>query len=587
MNYHAHEFKSYRETDKGDREMMANFVATITQETRYTDGMNAKTMLTIAGQIANPDPDKADEPIDLEPVEVSTDDFPGFAWVVPNWGTRCVIRPGSGMKDDLRAMIQLHSSPALKTVFKATGWQMVGNRRMFVHNGGAIGKAGNDPAITVRLPHELSRYNLAAAAEPKAAVGASLALLDLARHDLTWPLLLCTLAPLYGDCDFATHVTGRTGSFKSELLSLFQSHYGPEMDARHLPGSWSSTPNAIEALAFYAKNCPFVLDDFVPAGTSWQQRSYQQNADKIIRAQGNQAGRARLSDTSTLQQTMFPRGLIMSTGEDTPEGHSVRGRLLIHEIAAGEIDPDNLTEAQRMRPLFSGTVAWLAQVLAGQPHDWKTRAAEFRPTYRGLGHARTPDMLAKLHAVAEHFLAAAAAAGILSAADMRSYYTDAVKSLRAAGEKQASVLESHVRTIRGGTPVAAELLGWTVERHGDELAAFKSRGPTIGWVKRDSDELFLDVTQGYALIRKVAGPDLSLTKQTLFKRFKDAGVLTRVDEARNRNTVRIQAENHPRQVIAVSLVAALDLKEFPNDDAPAAAADPDAAAGDDYADEAA
>ena len=44
---------------------------------------------------------------------------------------------------------------------------------------------------------------------------------------------------------------------------------------------------------------------------------------------GNQAGRARLTDTSNLQQTFYPRGVIFSTGEDTPEGHSVRARMMI------------------------------------------------------------------------------------------------------------------------------------------------------------------------------------------------------------------------------------------------------------------
>lgn len=584
MNYEIVDFKSYRETDKGDKELMANFTAFITRETRYTDGQSSKTTLTVAGEMPNPDPDKKDEPVQLPPVEVSTDDFGTFSWVMPNWGSRCVIRPGSGMKDDLRAMIQLNSSPELVTVFKSTGWHIVNGKRMYVHNGGAIGKGGNDPSVTVRLPHELSRYNLATDVPAKDGVRASLLLLDLARHDLTWPMLLTTLAPLYGPCDFATHITGRTGSFKSELCSLFQSHYGPGMDARHLPGSWSSTPNAIEALAHYACNAAFVLDDFVPGGTSWQVRALQQNADKIIRAQGNCAGRARLSDTSTLQQTMFPRGVIISTGEDTPEGHSVRGRMLIHEIAAGEIEPADLTACQKLRHCYCATTAWLAQVLAAEPHDLSARVSEWRPTFRGIGHARTPDMLARLQAVAEHFLAAATAAGFISKAEMTHFYTDAVKSIRAAGERQTAFLEDvdpvdvffgalrqvlasgggHLRTLRGGIPVGAEAMGWTTERSLGELASFKARGPCIGWIKADQDELFVDITHGYALIKKAAGAEMPLTKQTLIKRLKDAGKLVRVDEGRQRNTIRITAENHPRQVVCVCLSEALDMKEVPN-----------------------
>lgn len=581
MKYEAVQGRSFRDDDKGP-ELMANFVAFITTETRIVDGVSSRTVLTVTGVMPPPGDLTAEtELVKLPPVEVDTEEFASMSWVVPNWGVRCVIRPGGGVKDDLRTMIQLQSNPEVRTVYRQTGWTGRGNSRMYLHVGGAITARGNDPSVSVRLPVELQRFDLSAKVEPKDAVRASLLLLDVVRHDVSWPLLAATLTPLYGQCDFAMHVTGRTGSFKSELLSLFQSHYGPTMDARHLPGSWSSTPNAIEALAFYACNAAFVLDDFVPAGTSWQQRAYQQAADKIIRAQGNQAGRARLSDTSNLQQTMFPRGVILSTGEDTPEGHSVRARMLISELSAGEIDADDLTAAQKRRPLYCGTVAWLAQVLAGTPHDLSPRIEELRAAYRGIGHSRTPGMLGRLVATAEHFLATAAEHGLIGAGDARSLAKDAKDSIELAGGRQQSFLEDadpvdvfnaavrqvfaaglgHVKTLNGGVPAKAEMLGWSRESATGEMATFRSRGPCIGWASVPKDELFIDVTLGYKIIQKAAGNDLALSKQTLFKRLKDAGVLTRADEARSRNTIRVTAENHPRQVLCLSLSTTLQLED--------------------------
>ena len=44
------------------------------------------------------------------------------------------------------------------------------------------------------------------------------------------------------------------GTFKTELAALAQQHYGAGLDARHLPGSWSSMGNSLEALAFAAKD---------------------------------------------------------------------------------------------------------------------------------------------------------------------------------------------------------------------------------------------------------------------------------------------------------------------------------------------
>ena len=40
------------------------------------------------------------------------------------------------------------------------------------------------------------------------------------------------------------------------------------LDARHLPASWAATPNALEGLAFLAKDAVLVVDDFNPTGAA-------------------------------------------------------------------------------------------------------------------------------------------------------------------------------------------------------------------------------------------------------------------------------------------------------------------------------
>lgn len=585
MNYAEQDYKTYAEDPKEGMRLLCNFVAEIVQETRFIDGINDSTSLVIRGLMPNPDPD-AEEPIELPEIEISGEEFAGMKWVTRRWGVRCVIYPGSGVVEDLRTHLQTKSRPEVRHVYKQTGWELIDGKRTYLHVGGGITKDGNNGRISVLLPPELARYELSCPNDPAASVRASLMLLELTDKATTWPLLAATLAPLYGPVDFAVHITGRTGSFKSEVCSLFQSHYGAKMDARHLPGSWSSTANAIEALAFMARNAVFCLDDFVPMGTSWQQKQYQQNADKIIRAQGNQAGRARLTDTSRLQQTYYPRGLILSTGEDTPEGHSVRARMLILELTAGEIDPDELSTAQELRPCYPGTIRWLAQELAGHPADLTARVNQIRAELRDVGHSRTPGMLGRLIAVAEHFLATALGAGFISKAEHDKKAAEAISAIVAAGGRQKSYLEDadpvdiflaalrqavasgggHFRLINGGTPANAAVMGWSEEKYRDGMDLWKSRGPCIGWVKPRADELYLDVVAGYAVVKKTAGAEMPLSKQTLFKRMKDSGALVRTDEGRGRNTIRVTAENHPRQVLCLSLSRALDLKEIDDDE---------------------
>ena len=51
---------------------------------------------------------------------------------------------------------------------------------------------------------------------------------------------------------------------------------------------------------------------------------FHREADRLVRAQGNRSGRQRMRQDSTLRPAKPPRGLLLSTGEDVPRGHSLR-----------------------------------------------------------------------------------------------------------------------------------------------------------------------------------------------------------------------------------------------------------------------
>ena len=81
---------------------------------------------------------------------------------------------------------------------------------------------------------------------------------------ICFPLLAATTRAALGKADFALHLSGENGAFKTELAALFQRHFGAAMDRLHLPGAWSSTANALEMAAFQAKDTLRVVDDFAP-----------------------------------------------------------------------------------------------------------------------------------------------------------------------------------------------------------------------------------------------------------------------------------------------------------------------------------
>lgn len=581
--YEEVENRSYSINDEGERKLLCNFTARITQETRIVDGLQTETILTIEGWAHNAD--KPKQPNRLLPVEVAAKDYAGLGWVMNAWGVGAIIQPGHGVKEDIRALIQLNSRPERKTIYRSLGWTAIDGSPAYLHAGGAITSKGNDNTVSVRLPPELQRFDLTETErnQQKRAFLASLFLTTLGPRKVTWTLWTATFAPIFGECDFATHVTGRSGTFKSEVISLFQSHYGPKMDARHLPGSWSSTPNALEAQAYYAKNAVFSIDDFVPCGTAWQVRAYQTGADKLIRAQGNQAGRARLTDTSGMQTTYYPRGLIMSTGEDTPEGHSVRARMMINELSPGEIDVAKLTKAQAMRTYYSIATHDVILQQCRNQIDLTKRSHKVRDENIKVGHTRTPSMIGRLIATGETVINLGLGLGYIDQKQADGFIEEMRAGILEAGNDQSRYLENadpvqiflqalrqvlgagqaHIRTMHGGIPLNATTLGWTSEKSSGAAETYKSHGPCIGWISWDENEIFIDADNGYAAIKKVAGPELPLTKQTVWKRLKDAGMLLRTDDNRQRNTIRVTAEGHQRQVIAMVATDALDTQEVP------------------------
>jgi hypothetical protein len=567
--------------DDGTRKIMANFNAKIDKETRYKDDKETRTVLAISGRQNGET---------LEEVQIEAEKFPGLSWVVPNWGIRCVVYPGSTVKDDMRAAIALRSKPTKHTVFTHTGWAEHHKHQVYLHNGGAIGPNGNDPKVSVELPTELKHYEMKCGGDVRHAVDWFLAFLAVAPPQITWPMIAAAIAPIHGPCDNAIHITGRTGTYKSELASLMQSAYGPEMDARHLPGSWSSTANALEAQAYRAKNALFCIDDFIPTGTSWQVRAYQKTADQIIRGQGNQAGRARLTDVSNLQTTMYPRGLILSTGEDTPEGHSIRGRMLISEIAPGDVDLGNLSACQSNREQFAialgNYIMDVSKNVQTVQEQVEQTARQFRDKHLDLGHARTPSALGRALASVAHFLEWATTvakydrkrqaelvqgsyAALRLVAESQTQYLQEVDPCEAFVESIAHILTAHIghmRTKGGGIPSRPELLGWTAEQSTGDLPTYKSHGKCIGWIDWDSDEIYIDITSAYSDIRKHANNQMTFTRPTMLKRLKDAGLLLRTDDTRQRNTIRITAEQHPRNVLCMSLSQTLQVTERPNDE---------------------
>jgi hypothetical protein len=581
---------------------LCNFDARIIEDLEHDDGAEKTRRLAVEGTLADGAP--------LSRAEVPAEGFSRMDWVVTAWGTRAVVFAGLGTKDHLRAALQLLSGDVQRrTIFCHLGWRKVGESWFFLHAAGAIGPDGFTDGIPVSLPDALAGFALPPplavtcpgnacgplgeaaakeAAELRDAIRASLGLLRLGPDRVTFPLLAAVYRAVLGDTDFGIHLAGTTGNYKSEAAALAQQHFGPGMDARHLPMSWSSTGNALEGLAFVTKDCLVVADDFCPTGSTADVQRTHKDADRLFRGQGNRSGRQRMRADGSLRPHKPPRGLILSTGEDTPRGQSLRARLLVIEISPGDLGPQppdpnpTLTACQKdaaeglNAKALAGFVNWLAPRYEDVRNRLRADVAKLRDQARGTGqHARTPGIVADLALGLHYLLDYAEAAGAISGAERADLWRRGWAALSEAAGAQATHLDAaepaglfmrllsaalaggyaHVADEHGNEPRDPQRWGWRPEEYntGDGTGTrYKQQGVCVGWLA--GGELYLEPEASFAAVQRFArdqNDSFAIAAHTLRRRLNEKGLLATTDKARGKLTVRKTLQGERRDVLHV------------------------------------
>jgi hypothetical protein len=554
---------------------LANFTARIVEQLVRDDGTERSTTFIMEGKLA--------DGRSLPRGEVTADQFSAMRWPVRLWGSRAVTHAGHNLADHARAAIQLLSGdPPTRVLYTHTGWRQIGDSWFYLHQGGAIGPQGVQPGIDVALPDALSGYDLPHPPEgPELvkAIRASFGMLaGLAADRVAFPVLAAVYRACLGSCDFAPHLHGPTGVFKTEIVALAGQHYGVELDARHLPASWSSTGNSLEALAHAAKDTLLIVDDFAPHGSTSDIQRFHREADRLLRAQGNRSGRGRMRPDGTLRAAKPPRGMILSTGEDLPRGQSLRSRLFSLELSPGDIDATRLTECQRdaMAGLYAQSMAAFIRWLAAQIGDVRNRLSQERARLRERAgasgqHARTPGIAADLFLGLSYFLEFARASGAITDSERDALNQRGRRALLEAAASQSQHIEDadsvnmfvrflvaaissrrcHLAGPDGGEPRNPRGWGWFEEvyhtRDGTRTR-WVCQGRRIGWV--EGDDLFLEPECAHAEAQRLAaeqGAALPLSAQALRRRLKERGLLVSTEP--DKLTTRRVLEGQRRTVI--------------------------------------
>ena len=313
-----------------------------------------------------------------------------------------------------------------------------------------------------------------------------------------------------------------------------------------------------------------VVDDFCPGGATHDVARLHKEADRLLRAQGNRAGRGRMNADGSPRPAYFPRGLIVATGEDVPQGQSLRGRLLVLEFAPDTVALDRLTAMQkhagagRLAAAAGAFCQWLADQLPALKKTLPEQFRQKRAELMGAGaHSRHPDTLAELIITAELFAQFAADAGVALAADWLETITEA---LLQAGKEQAQFIATeepagrfvrlinaalaaglcHVKRKDGREPYPTEKemsgLGWQLRGYGAgerEHENWDPQGPAIGWFEEQN--LYLEPEAAYRTAARFAveqGQALPLTQRSLFKAMESKGLIRSKQPGRTTTVIK-------------------------------------------------
>lgn len=320
-------------------------------------------------------------------------------WLHKFWGSQAMVDPTIEKADPmtLAAIALLSHDCPVKHVYAHTGWVTVAGEPAFLTAGGLVGATGDqtrhlEEQADVRLPTALKRYNIPpAATEAQARAGYAWVedFMRTADLEASAPLIgAMFLAPLASHLpiDFAVSLVGPTGTRKSTLAAAALTLFGREFSKDTLPVTFQSTSNAIEMMAYLAKDLPFVVDNFVPTYKGDQQNTMM----RLAHAVGDHSGRARMSQQRKLIESMPVRGMMVITGEDVPAGHSTSARFYTVEMSHTTVKLAALTnlqerafrgeavgamahylrwlKAQLADPAFIDTIkaTWFAEVRAAQ-----------------------------------------------------------------------------------------------------------------------------------------------------------------------------------------------------------------------------
>ena len=270
------------------------------------------------------------------------------------------------------AILKLSGTFPTRQTYRFMGWTQIEGKWVYISPSLSIGAAGvlAEPH-EVELESRLRDYRLSESSWTDS-LSAFSAAIQVMPVNLAPTLIAFTLLPLIqrfppaATAKPAIHLSGTTGSGKSEIAAVMASFYG-DFARDSPPAQWGDTVNTVEALGYSLADALYWVDDYktIYADT----RTFS----RLMQSYSRSMGRGRLTREAKLRQERPCRGHLLSTGETTLEGEaSVLSRMLVLDIAPWKgRDPGGvaLKQAEALRQHLPGFTVQFIQWIARQADE--------------------------------------------------------------------------------------------------------------------------------------------------------------------------------------------------------------------------
>ena len=507
---------------------LCNFIAQITSETILDDGEHREELYTVVATCQQR----------TRTLEIKRTEFEGdgaVARIVAALGARARVNPRTQIRYIIDAIKACSTTVVERLLFTHTGW--VGQR--FLLANGYVDRDGWHPSTDCQLPRRLQQYSLAGDDAPLATALARFdELLELAPASVMVPLLGgVLLGPVIDSVDAAApmiHLYGPTGCHKTSISCAAMALWG-DFTPSQPTDTWTSTSNSVQRLGWHLKNAPMLLDDYKAANVKPQQVTF------LLQNYGDNMARGRLDANSDLRNTFPMRCVLISSGEDQPDGEaSTLARILSVQLARRMVDRVRLTNiqehARELHPLTVAYLRWLAaETLAdNRALHQQTRTAFLAQLEGTSDDATNPGRIASnvavLYVAWETFGRFLDAGGHWPSERVRSWLTTCKRELFALARAQL-----HLTTQERYSQLFLETVRALVASGRAVLLSPETGLPEPGQVllgSRDSNGTYLIAQAAYDEVcrhMRAAGRPVGFSLRALSQLFQQDGLLQSVE----------------------------------------------------------